>query len=320
MSTIKRFVLIAVMASLAGLASAAPVPIRGVVSLATGGAVKGRVTISWPNFTGPNGFVPAGKVTVPIADNIFEVSLESNVGAGMVYLAEYIATNVGGTTWKEKWVVLNVVDTTLTLGQIRVNDTPPNTGGGTGGGTGPQGPQGPQGAKGDKGDTGLQGPVGPIGPQGIQGIQGVKGDKGDTGDTGPQGIQGVKGDKGSTGDTGATGSPGAPGATGAQGIQGIQGVQGPIGLTGPKGDTGNTGATGPAGPGGSYTSNFTAQTTVTITGVTHGLGAADLTVQCWDAGTPAQIVEPDKVTVDPTSFNVVVAFVVPQDGKCIVRK
>src|ERR1017187_5810264 len=139
------------MASLVGLASAAPVPIRGVVSVATGIPIKGRVTVSWPSFTGPSGFIPAGKVTVPIDSSLFTISLESNAGSGTVYLAEYIASSTGGTTWKEKWVVPNVVDVELTLPDIRVTETPPGGGGGGGGGggTGPQGPQGPQGPKGD---------------------------------------------------------------------------------------------------------------------------------------------------------------------------
>ena len=69
-----------------------------------------------------------------------------------------------------------------------------------------------------------------------------------------------------------------------------------------------------------YTASFTAQTTVTIAGATHGLGSANLTVQCFDAGTPSQVVEADTITVAPGSFDVVVSFVIPQDGKCVVRR
>jgi len=239
--------------------------VKGTVDVSTGVSVTGRVTISWPSFTGPNGFVPSGKITVPINNSQFTVSLKSNTDSGVVYLAEYLITSLGGTTWKEKWVVPNSADD-LTLGQIRVNETP--TGGGSSGGTGTgaQGPAGPAGPKGDKGDTGAQGPVGSTGPQGAQGIQGIVGPTGTTGATGatgatgPQGNQGAKGDKGDSGDPGATGATGATGAVGATGSQGIPGVAGPTGPTGPKGDTGttgsqgvkgdtgNTGLTGPQGP------------------------------------------------------------------------
>jgi hypothetical protein len=68
-----------------------------------------------------------------------------------------------------------------------------------------------------------------------------------------------------------------------------------------------------------YSVSFTAQTTVTISGATHGLGTSNLMVQCWDAETPAHLVEGD-VSLDPSSFDVVISFAIPQDGKCVVRR
>ena len=69
-----------------------------------------------------------------------------------------------------------------------------------------------------------------------------------------------------------------------------------------------------------YTATFTGQTAVTVLGTTHGLGTANLTVQCWDAGTPANEVEADTITVDPGSYDVTVNFVAAQSGKCVVRR
>jgi hypothetical protein len=68
-----------------------------------------------------------------------------------------------------------------------------------------------------------------------------------------------------------------------------------------------------------YTATFTGQTTVTIYGSTHGIGTANLLVQCWDASLIAQAVEPDTVTVG-AGYDVVVTFAVPQSGKCVVRR
>lgn len=68
-----------------------------------------------------------------------------------------------------------------------------------------------------------------------------------------------------------------------------------------------------------YAAAFSGQTTLTILGSSHGLGTANLVVICYDGSTPAQVVEPNTVTVDPTTFNVTVTFVAAQSGSCVVN-
>ena len=68
-----------------------------------------------------------------------------------------------------------------------------------------------------------------------------------------------------------------------------------------------------------YSETFSSQTTVTLTGAEHGIGSADITVTCYDNSSPRKRVEPDTVTVDGTSFDVVVTFFSAQTGKCVVQ-
>ena len=51
---------------------------------------------------------------------------------------------------------------------------------------------------------------------------------------------------------------------------------------------------------------------------THRLGTANLIAECYDNSTPAQQVEPDRVIVDPTTFNVTISFAAPQTGSCVI--
>src|SRR5262249_25061753 len=39
---------------------------------------------------------------------------------------------------------------------------------------------------------------------------------------------------------------------------------------------------------------------------------------CYDAPSPAQRVEPDKVTIDPVTFNVTITFTAAQTGRCVI--
>src|ERR1043166_2545424 len=64
---------------------------------------------------------------------------------------------------------------------------------------------------------------------------------------------------------------------------------------------------------------FTAQTSVTIPGTAHGAGHADLLVQVYDAGSPRALIEPGRVTIDPTTFDIVVTFRQPQSGLIVVN-
>ena len=67
-----------------------------------------------------------------------------------------------------------------------------------------------------------------------------------------------------------------------------------------------------------YVASFTAQTSVLVLGSSHKLGTANLVVDCYDASNPAQRVEPDKVLIDPVTYNVTVNFTAAQTGKCVI--
>ncbi len=64
---------------------------------------------------------------------------------------------------------------------------------------------------------------------------------------------------------------------------------------------------------------FTAQLSVSIPGTVHQFGTANLVVGCYDNSTPPQRVEPDRVQIDPGSFNVTISFSMPQSGYCVVN-
>jgi hypothetical protein len=68
-----------------------------------------------------------------------------------------------------------------------------------------------------------------------------------------------------------------------------------------------------------HTVTFAAQTEITVTGATHGLGTADLTVTCYDDAHPPHVVEGDGWTINPSTFDVVIRFGAPQTGKCVLR-
>jgi hypothetical protein len=67
-----------------------------------------------------------------------------------------------------------------------------------------------------------------------------------------------------------------------------------------------------------YVATFTAQTVVTINGTTHRLGTANLNVECYDSASPSAQVEPDKVVVDPVTYNVSIYFASAQTGSCTI--
>ena len=68
---------------------------------------------------------------------------------------------------------------------------------------------------------------------------------------------------------------------------------------------------------GRFTETFTSQTTVTVTGATHGLGTDDLQVQCYTDDSPQQQVGAD-ITVASGTNNVVITFAVAESGKCVI--
>ena len=64
---------------------------------------------------------------------------------------------------------------------------------------------------------------------------------------------------------------------------------------------------------------FVSQTSITIPGTVHQFGTANLVVNCYDNSTPPQQVEPDKVQISPTTYNVTVNFSTAQTGYCVVN-
>lgn len=64
---------------------------------------------------------------------------------------------------------------------------------------------------------------------------------------------------------------------------------------------------------------FTAQLSITIPGTIHQFGTVNLVVDCYDNSTPPQRVEPDKVQISPTTYNVTVNFTMAQTGYCVVN-
>lgn len=67
-----------------------------------------------------------------------------------------------------------------------------------------------------------------------------------------------------------------------------------------------------------YSTTFSSQTSVTITGATHNLGTPDIHVQCRDGSSPRRIVEPNTVDVDDSTYDVVITFSVAQSGRCTI--
>jgi hypothetical protein len=67
-----------------------------------------------------------------------------------------------------------------------------------------------------------------------------------------------------------------------------------------------------------YAMPFTSATTVTVPGSTHQLGTANLFVDVYDTETPAVLVEPNEVQVNPTTYDVTVSFASPQSGTLVL--
>jgi len=64
---------------------------------------------------------------------------------------------------------------------------------------------------------------------------------------------------------------------------------------------------------------FTSQTSITIPGTVHQFGTANLIVNCYDNSTPPQDVEPDKVQINGSTYDVTVKFSTAQSGYCVVN-
>jgi hypothetical protein len=67
-----------------------------------------------------------------------------------------------------------------------------------------------------------------------------------------------------------------------------------------------------------YATPFTSATTVTVPGGTHQSGTAKLFVEVYDTETPAVLVEPNEVQINPTTYDVTVSFASPQSGTLVL--
>jgi hypothetical protein len=68
-----------------------------------------------------------------------------------------------------------------------------------------------------------------------------------------------------------------------------------------------------------YVAAFTSQTSITVTGATHGFGTKALLVDCYDYATPANAIAPASWTVNIATFDVVINFAVAQSGYCVIN-
>ncbi|HPQ14587.1 MAG TPA: hypothetical protein PLP04_05125 [Bryobacteraceae bacterium] len=78
-------------------------------------------------------------------------------------------------------------------------------------------------------------------------------------------------------------------------------------------------ATAAAAGGANYSQAFASATSVIMPGASHGLGTANVIVDCYDSGTPSRRLEADSITVDPATFDITVTFASPQSGRCVVN-
>jgi hypothetical protein len=67
-----------------------------------------------------------------------------------------------------------------------------------------------------------------------------------------------------------------------------------------------------------YAMPFTSATTLTVPGSTHHLGTAKLFVEVYDTETPAVLVEPNEIQINPTTYDVTVTFASPQSGTLVL--
>ncbi len=63
---------------------------------------------------------------------------------------------------------------------------------------------------------------------------------------------------------------------------------------------------------------FTTQTSVTVTGATHGFAHRKITAQCYDDSSPKKTIGFSDFTVDSTTFDAVITFIVAQTGSCVL--
>jgi hypothetical protein len=83
-------------------------------------------------------------------------------------------------------------------------------------------------------------------------------------------------------------------------------------------DTPQSGAVTLSAAGPRYSTAFTEQTSVTVFGATHGLGTGALLYQVYDNGAPRAFIEPNTLSIDQNTFDVVMTFQTPQSGTLLL--
>lgn len=68
-----------------------------------------------------------------------------------------------------------------------------------------------------------------------------------------------------------------------------------------------------------YATTFSNQTTLTIPGATHALGTGRLLWQLYDGASPRNVMQPSTLTIDQSTFAVVVSFAFPQSGTLVLN-
>lgn len=76
----------------------------------------------------------------------------------------------------------------------------------------------------------------------------------------------------------------------------------------------------PTGGADNYEESFSGVTSVTMTGAEHGVGHAKIGVQCYTNANPKVSIMPNSFSVDTSTFDVVVTFLVAQTGSCVVLR
>lgn len=76
---------------------------------------------------------------------------------------------------------------------------------------------------------------------------------------------------------------------------------------------------GAAPAGSKYAGLFDSQLNITVSGSSHNLGTCDVRVEVFDTSTPSRRVEPDRVTCDAATNDVVIAFAVSQSGRYVIQ-
>lgn len=68
-----------------------------------------------------------------------------------------------------------------------------------------------------------------------------------------------------------------------------------------------------------YGVSFSGAIAVSILGTQHALNTANLLTTCYDTSSPPNLIEPNRITVDPVTYNITITFANAQSGRCVVN-